>query len=94
MLDRIDFLNEIEKLADKRREEIRQSCDNVEIKGRTFYVSAEGNDENDGLAPESAWRTLAKVSDAELKRGDGVLFRRGDVFRGMVRAQSGVTYAA
>jgi len=94
MLDRINFAEEMEKIADKRREEIRKSCDNVEIKGRTFYVSAEGNDESDGLAPDRAWRTLAKVSAAELKRGDGVLFRRGDVFRGMVRAQSGVTYAA
>lgn len=54
-----------------------------------YYVSADGSDGNDGLSPETPWRTLRKVcSEAGgwgypgvLKAGDAVFFRRGDVFR-------------
>ncbi|MBR6766839.1 MAG: hypothetical protein IKM02_02695, partial [Clostridia bacterium] len=35
-----------------------------------------------------------KVSSAVLQAGDGVLFRRGDLFRGAVHAQAGVSYGA
>ena len=56
--------------------------------GTAYYVSADGNDNNDGLTPETAWQTLKKVSDscgdgenAILQPGDAVFFRRGDIFR-------------
>lgn len=57
--------------------------------GAAYYVSAEGNDNNDGLSPDKPWKTLRKVcSEAGgweypgiLKPGDAVFFRRGDVFR-------------
>ena len=51
--------------------------------GRTFYISAEGNAENDGLS-ESEPLDLATVNGAAfqsgLKAGDSLLFRRGDTF--------------
>ena len=89
-----DFLNEIDALAEARRTAILNAPDKITVKGKTYYVSAAGNDENDGLTPESAWRSLDKVTHAKLSAGDGVLFRRGDLFRGIVYAQAGVTYAA
>ena len=54
--------------------------------GTAYYVSAEGDDLNDGLTPSTAWRTLEKVKEisdtnGSLKPGDAVFFRRGDVFR-------------
>ena len=57
--------------------------------GTAYYVSNDGDDNNDGLTPETAWRTLEKVVDANglfedaplLKPGDAVFFHRGDVFR-------------
>ena len=57
--------------------------------GTAYYVSADGNDNNDGLTPETAWCTLKKVAEANgflsetilLKPGDAVFFRRGDIFR-------------
>ena len=56
--------------------------------GTAYYVSANGNDDNDGLTPETAWQTLKKVSEscgdgenAILQPGDAVFFRRGDIFR-------------
>ena len=47
--------------------------------GRTYYVSEAGNDRNDGLSPEKAWKTLSKVNDIALAPGDRVLFHCGDV---------------
>ena len=85
---------EIDLLSDERKREILNSPDSLEISGRTFYVSSDGCDENDGLSRGSPWKTLEKVSCADLDSGDGVLFKRGDLFRGFVKAQSGVTYGA
>lgn len=87
-------INEIEEYAAKRRAEIRAAKDDLKFSGTAYYVSADGNDENDGKTPESAWKTIGKVSSAELQSGDGVLFRRGDLFRGMVIARPGVSYGA
>lgn len=57
--------------------------------GTAYYVSNDGDDNNDGLTPETAWRTLKKVAEANgfwgdaplLKAGDAVFFHRGDLFR-------------
>lgn len=94
MFDAVNFLMDVENLAKKRRMEILESTDNVEIKGTSYYISADGCDENSGLSPAESWKSLAKVSSAELLPGDGVLFRRGDIFRGAIITREGVTYAA
>lgn len=57
--------------------------------GRNFYVSAEGNDDNDGLTPGTAWRSLEKVNEVLLGYADTVRFRSGDIFRGSLVPQSG-----
>lgn len=85
---------EVEALAERRRQEIRNTPDELDINGKIYYVSNAGDDANDGLSPETAWKTLDKVSRAELQRGDGVLFKRGDMFRGAVNTCAGVTYGA
>lgn len=48
--------------------------------GRTWYVAADGDDSNDGLSPEKAWKTTAPVNQLVLSAGDAVYFHRGDVF--------------
>ena len=64
--------------------------------GRIFYVSEKGNDEKDGLTPESAWKTIKRVNaDAgEVAYGDTVLFERGGICRGSTKLISGVTYGS
>lgn len=48
----------------------------------TFHVDAVGGaDGNDGLAPQTAWRSVARVNAAPLAPGDRVLFKRGGVWR-------------
>ena len=67
---------------------------------RTVYVdAAKGDDTQDGLKAETAWRSLAKVNRASLSPGDQVLFHRGQTWRGQLIPQSGdaggvITYGA
>ncbi|MBQ9116601.1 MAG: hypothetical protein IJY04_06220 [Clostridia bacterium] len=89
-----EFLYEIEEVTEFRRSMIINSADRLEISGAKYYVSEKGDDGNDGLSPDTPWRTRARVSAAELNPGDAVLFRRGDTFRGWVQTRSGVTYGA
>ena len=86
---------DIDAKAKTLKENILSTETKVEITGTSYYVSAEGNDENDGKSPETAWKTMEKVSGATLKKGDGVFFRRGDIFRGKTMLlKNGVTYSA
>ena len=55
-----------------------------------FYVdAAKGSDKNSGRTENSAWKTLKRVNSADLKSGDHVLFKRGEVWRGTLRISSG-----
>ncbi len=89
-----EFLSRMNEMFETRKKEIRTTCDETVIKGVRYYVSNSGDDENDGRTPQSAWKTLHKVSSAALLPGDGVFFKRGDLFRGSVTAKTGVTYGA
>lgn len=64
--------------------------------GRIFYVSNYGNDNNDGLSPENAWKTYYHVTAEaeELSFGDTVLFERDGIYRGGFKLVSGITYGA
>lgn len=88
------FLKNQKLLFDKRKQEIIKAKDCLNIQGTTYYVSNDGDDNNDGLSVDAPWKTLNQVSMAKLQYGDGVLFKRGDLFRGKVKAQNGVTYGA
>ncbi len=87
-----------DEIAEARRKEILELPDTVEdlVEGTVYYVSAKGNDENDGRTKETAWRTPARVSaSAEgFEEGDVILFERGGVYRGSVLLTSGVSYGA
>ncbi len=56
--------------------------------GTAYYVSNDGDDNNDGLTPETAWQTLGRMNrelaqheGAVMKSGDAIFLRRGDTFR-------------
>ena len=89
-----EFLESIDSLTQKRINEILNAKDCIKIEGTVYYVSNSGDDDNDGKSPDTPWQSLDKVNDAELKPGDGVFFKRGDLFRGAIWAKAGVTYAA
>jgi hypothetical protein len=51
---------------------------------QNFYVAVSGNDNNDGLTPQTAWQSIAKVNAQVLEPGNKVLFKGGDTFTGSV----------
>ncbi len=84
-----DAVNNSIKVSD-RVAEIRETK-NTNIsnrEGKIFYVSANGNDNNDGLSPDRAWRTINKVNlsftQNIINNKDTILFNRGDIFRGNI----------
>jgi len=89
-----EFLSSIEKFSEQKKTEILSTKDSVKILGTTYFVSASGDDNNDGLTEQTAWKTTQKVCSFPFKSGDGVCFRRGDIFRGTIIAKAGVTYFA
>ena len=64
------------------------------LQAADYHFAENGSDANDGLAPATALRTIDRLNALDFKPGDRVLFRRGDLFRGAIKAKSGVTYAA
>jgi len=47
-----------------------------------YYVSSQGDDTKAGTSPATAWRTLQKVNNTQLKPGDSVLLQGGQTFDG------------
>jgi len=48
----------------------------------TYYVDAtNGNDLNDGLSPETAWKTIGEVNNMSFSPGDSILFKRSQIWR-------------
>ncbi len=48
----------------------------------TYYVSASGNDSNNGQSPGAAWRSVNKVNSVNFVAGDTILFEGGRIFAG------------
>lgn len=89
-----------DKQAEEMRNAIMNAADTVKAApgGTTYYVSYNGNDENDGKSPEKAVNSLESDIFEELKPGDAVLFERGGLWRvgesSIFRFKKGVSYGA
>jgi hypothetical protein len=57
--------------------------------GHTYYVSATGDDGNDGRSPDHAWRTLARADRLQLVPGDRLLLQGGSRFTGSLTVGRG-----
>ena len=60
----------------------------------SWYVSPNGSDKNDGKTPGTAFKSLSKVNDVRMNKGDVVYFECGGLWRGSIIAQAGVTYTS
>jgi len=88
-------LSDVNAKADALKAEILNSASETAITaGTVYYVSNGGNDTNSGKSAKTAWASLSKVSLADLKSGDLVLFERDGSWRGNLKAKAGVTYSA
>jgi len=57
----------------------------TQLYGYTYYVDAQtGNDDNSGLSPVEAWKTLRQVNLTTFQPGDSILFCSGQVWEGML----------
>ena len=68
-----EFLAKIDRLAEIRRENIRNSVSDIAVTGTAYYVSADGCDDSDGKSPETAWKSTARVNREDLLPGDVLL---------------------
>lgn len=89
-----EVIKEVDFLAENLKNEILGARDEIVITGTAYFVSESGDDDNDGLSFKTAIKTIKKVNTLDLKSGDGVFFKRGDLFRGNIETKPGVTYAA
>lgn len=48
--------------------------------GSGYFISPDGNDNNDGRSVETPWKTLEKVNTSKFKPGDTIRFEGGRVF--------------
>jgi hypothetical protein len=46
----------------------------------TYYVDPAGSNGNDGLSPQTPWRTLLKVGISTFQPGDSILFKRDGIW--------------
>ncbi len=87
-------LRKVDRAAERMKNKIIDSRTSIKPTGTIYYVSADGDDSNDGLSPQKAIRTIEKVNTLKLKPSDAVMFHRGDLWRGTIFTKPGVTYSA
>ena len=68
-------------------------CDSSAKTGKNYYVDAlQGNDDANGLSKQTAWKSLERLKDIQLRAGDSLLFlsafwnsqRRGRLINGLL----------
>ena len=89
-----EYVSQIDKRAEALKQTILSAHDTVRPVGTKYYVSEGGNDDNDGLSPDTPVKTFEGVARLPLISGDAVLFKRGETFRGCLIAKTGITYSA
>lgn len=55
--------------------------------GRAYYFSPSGNDSANGISPQTAFRSLAKIDQLSLRTGDSILLEGNHVFPGNIRLE-------
>ncbi len=78
-----EVLSYLQSIADEMKERVINTESDYYARGRIIYVSNDGDDNNDGLTPETAIASIAKIAEM-IEDGDTFLFRRGDMFRGSI----------
>lgn len=99
-----EFSSIFDGAAEKMRQKILNFPDSPIETEKAYYISFKGDDSNDGLSPETAWKTVYHLD--EIEENSTVLFERGGVYRALgdkitthdmrnvIRAKDNVTYKA
>ncbi len=87
------FTSSYDKTADELRQKNLNLPDTPPKTERVYYFSYKGDDQNDGMTPETPWKSLSRLS--RVIPNSTVLFERGGVYRGGKNpAKSNVFYGA
>ena len=78
--------------ADTLREKIINFPDSKPLYDKTYYISNNGDDDNDGLTPKTAWATTKNA--IYVTENSNLLFERGGVYRGGFLLRDNVYYGA
>ncbi len=73
-----------ESEAEEHRQKVLNSPNTEElytITGVKYYFSSDGDDSNDGLSPQTPFKSLEKIKDLTFRSGDAILFKRNSVYR-------------
>ena len=96
-----DLEDKLNEAFEKRKNQILNTESEWKLgeNGVVRYVSStDGDDSNDGLSPETPWKTIEKIHEAQrnktVRAGDVVLFKRGDEWHGKMITDIGITYSA
>lgn len=57
------------------------------LKGKNYYISINGDDNNDGLSASTAWQNLDKVNTMKFQPGDSILFCANQEWKGQLAPQ-------
>ena len=90
----VNNIADVDREANRLKTRILKAPSDYSVTGTIYYVSQEGSDDNDGLSEETPIQTIEKLNSMKFERGDAVLFRRGDLWRGKLKAANGVSYSA
>lgn len=60
-------------------------CLTTLAQNKTYYISHNGNDSNDGLSIASSWLTLSKANAINFKAGDRILLEGSQIFTGSIQ---------
>lgn len=86
----------VDIISEQVKSDILNSKDELDLTGKkVIYISEKnGNDENDGLTPETAIKTIAGLSNIKFLRNAAVLFERGGIYRGQIVCSPNTYYGA
>ncbi len=66
-----------------------EGCIKNDSPAQIFYVnSINGNDTNDGLSPQSPWKSLKRASQEKYSQGEKLLLSKGCVFKGSLELKA------
>ena len=86
------FTSPYDDEANALREKIINFPDSKPLYDKTYYISNNGDDDNDGLSPETAWATTKNA--IYVTENSNLLLERGGVYRGGFLLRDNVYYGA
>lgn len=94
--DFYEYEKGLEDVARKLKNDIVNAQSDYDRSLPTYYVSNSGDDNNDGMSPETAWKTLDKINaQGTTPEHCNILFERGGVWRGsVIPPHEYITYSA